>query len=78
MQLPRGYHGIGLGGGVGSHAPNAVSINLNSPKYGQGVTMPGQDALGPNHPLANLYMQDSSNSQFNRTGPVVLNNRPPL
>jgi len=37
----RGLQGMYLGGGVGSHAPNAMQISLNSPKYGQALSFMG-------------------------------------
>lgn len=71
-----------LAGGVGGHAPHGVQISLNSPKYGQPLNFMGHgQGNNPSSPVAGaagdsyLFQSDSSNSQFNRTGPIILNNR---
>lgn len=78
----RALQAMYLGGGVGAHAPHAVQISLNSPKYGQALNFMGHGpANNPSSPTAGttgdsyLFQSDSSNSQFNRTGPIILNNR---
>lgn len=85
----RGLQAMYLGSGVGSHAPNAKQISLNSPKYGQAhLSFMSQGMAGGNHPSSPggatavgdsyHFQNDSLSSQFNRTGPIILNNRPSI
>ena len=46
----RGFQGMYLGSGVGSHAPNGVQMSLNSPKYGQGLSFISQSGVPGNNP----------------------------
>jgi hypothetical protein len=71
-----------LAAGVNPNNSHAVQISLNSPKYGQALNFMGHGAaINPSSPTAGNavdqyhFQNESSNSQFNRTGPIVLNNR---
>lgn len=71
----RGLQAVHLGG---AHAPHGMQISLNSPKYGQALNLMSQGgANNPSSPTAgdSYHFQSDANSQFNRTGPIILNNR---
>lgn len=69
MALGR-YQGMNMGGPGGSQNPQ---LALNSPKYAQ-INILNQGMMNSPNALTGIYQQD--NQLFNRTGPVVLNNRP--
>ena len=52
-------------------------MSLNSPKYANAMNLMGYGGNNPGSPMAtgdSYIFQNDSNSQFNRTGPIILNN----